>query len=1460
MATANAARENDEIIHSSIWADVVSIVAEGIVYAAAGVVVAGIAVAAAPALAAAGAAGAAAAATAIGGSCVASGFIGGLLIQATNFGDTISSACADFGNCLFPPSAAGKISTGSKNVHINDKPAARAAGRLLSETEIASLPKPPEDKSFIDYASSLLNTASSFFSEMIQPTVDGPSGPTAEAEHDRIDCSKHSPIQYLAEGSDKVSINDLPAVRANDRSTCEGKVSEAVSPNVFIGGGSVVVRPIKSGKLPGLEFMYMAASLLRGNPKGILKSLPCMLGMAAAGMAVNRISNAISAVFNPVHAATGAKVLSGEEELDFTLPARYPLFWQRIYNSRNHARGLFGQGWLTPFEVSVTREAKYYCYRDMSGRELRFEPPVAGIQYFNADEGLIIATNQQGDLTIGDSDGECWRLFTPCEDDPAHLRLASISDEYGNGLLLAYDAQKRLHQITDTAKTLAVSLRYDDPQLPQCVTHIVEYHHETDDSRSLVTYHYNAQGQVIEVIDASGTSTREYTYNDDNLLTQHRLPEGLTCHYQWAKFDDWRVIDYQTNAGEHCVIDYDMVAKTTHVTHANQLSHSHAWNDDFLVTRYTDEAGNDWHYEWNELGLLSKSTSPLDEQWQYHYDENGCLTEETDPLGNTTLTKWLDTRDLIQSITTADGSRTLFTYDKHHGLISETDALGQTTTFERDEFGLIIKQIDAKHGVNSLRYNARGQMIQHQDCSGQVTRYQYNTLHQLACTEDAEQEETHIQYDAAGRPLVVTRPEGWSNRFYWDALGRLSRYEEADGTSHEYHWDQTGLLQRSVNPAQGTVERHYDERGRLISLQNENHEQYRFQWGADDLLRDEIGLTGMVTHYDYDASGRVVNRIFAAGTEAALTHHAEYDALGQLIRRHTDDGVTHYQYSVAGQLTSARFTSIGDAAYSQFVHLNYDKLGQLIQEQTLSGRVNYQYDVLGNKTAVNLPNGKQLKTLYYGSGHALQINLDDAVISEFTRDNLHREVSRTQGVIRNQRQYDRLGRLSRQTAYHTGHGVKPVSETRWDYDLRHNLVVMQEETTPYGWKNYQYDTNDQLLHRRSDRYSPESYYYDAAANLLERPDAPACPHNQVIRYEQSTYCYDAYGRTMNKTIPSGRWAYRYNSDHQLVEALFTPANPYEQRCQVQFSYDPLGRRLHKDVAYIRALQAPLTLQTLPVNAHVCGTTTFLWEGLRLLSEHRHGVDMLYVYEDADSYAPLARIDSVNGNHEIFYFQCQPNGLPDALTDSEGNIQWHARFTSWGKTEIELGNLHSGWQKRSQNLRFQGQYFDRETGLHYNTFRYYDPDIGRFTQPDPIGLAGGLNLYQYAPNGLGWVDPLGLEKCGLSSADKTKMGPAPAGMKNPHRHHKVREKAPKNWSKENKNYITQAQDVLKHYGIDLNKDLRNFTWAQNGGGAHTIKAAKHVWNKIMDAAPHGKGAVEEALAKLGREMRRGRFFE
>ena len=75
------------------------------------------------------------------------------------------------------------------------------------------------------------------------------------------------------------------------------------------------------------------------------------------------------------------------------------------------------------------------------------------------------------------------------------------------------------------------------------------------------------------------------------------------------------------------------------------------------------------------------------------------------------------------------------------------------------------------------------------------------------------------------------------------------------------------------------------------------------------------------------------------------------------------------------------------------------------------------------------------------------------------------------------------------------------------------------------------------------------------------------------------------------------------------------------------------------------------------------------------------------------------------------------------------------------------------------IRFQGQYHDHETGLHYNRYRYYDPRVGRFVSKDPISYAGGLNLYAYAPNPTGWVDPLGLARCKCTSKDeKTRLAP------------------------------------------------------------------------------------------------------
>ena len=91
-----------------------------------------------------------------------------------------------------------------------------------------------------------------------------------------------------------------------------------------------------------------------------------------------------------------------------------------------------------------------------------------------------------------------------------------------------------------------------------------------------------------------------------------------------------------------------------------------------------------------------------------------------------------------------------------------------------------------------------------------------------------------------------------------------------------------------------------------------------------------------------------------------------------------------------------------------------------------------------------------------------------------------------------------------------------------------------------------------------------------------------------------------------------------------------------------------------------------------------------------------------------------------------------------MTDKDGNLLWFGNYTGWCRLKEETKVTDSAYQP----FRLQNQYADRETGLHYNFFRYYEPDAGRFMNQDPIGLMGGENLYWFASNITSWIDPLG----------------------------------------------------------------------------------------------------------------------
>ncbi|KNZ85463.1 hypothetical protein AFL46_10060 [Providencia stuartii] len=124
--------------------------------------------------------------------------------------------------------------------------------------------------------------------------------------------------------------------------------------------------------------------------------------------------------------------------------------------------------------------------------------------------------------------------------------------------------------------------------------------------------------------------------------------------------------------------------------------------------------------------------------------------------------------------------------------------------------------------------------------------------------------------------------------------------------------------------------------------------------------------------------------------------------------------------------------------------------------------------------------------------------------------------------------------------------------------------------------------------------------------------------------------------------------------------------------------------------------------------------------------------------------PLAVIVKQPSGYHYYWHHRDINSAPLDVTNEQGNTVWSGKYERFGFVRSSPLSFYSDPDRKmesfEQNLRYAGQYFDNETGLHFNTFRFYDPQIGRFIMPDPIGLLGGINLYQYAPNPLMWVNP------------------------------------------------------------------------------------------------------------------------
>ncbi|WP_250886214.1 RHS repeat-associated core domain-containing protein [Pseudomonas brassicacearum] len=1279
------------------------------------------------------------------------GTIVGLAMSKTGADKGLSNICEGIGNALFPPTVQANILTGSKDTLTNNIPAARAAGAIESHvapagTELEA-PEPEEEPSYLDMAGN-------FFSQMWRPTVATPAPGAVPKPEDLVICMKHPPMppQFMAEGSDKVTINGQPAVRSGDRSTCDATVVSAglISPNVTIGGGSVVVREIRSGKTPGVGLAVTALLMLKGSKGKFFSKLPCMLVGGAVSMAAssaaNAAANAALGSSNPVHAATGAKVLGGDEELDFVLPGILPLDWQRVYNSRDERRdSLFGAGWSVAYEVQVQilphpEGGETLVYTDEQGRPIDMGSIPLGGAVFSAGEGLAVRRHVNGQLLIESDDG-LYRLFEPSPANPSHLRLSQLGDRNDNRIHLDYDDAGRLVRLRDTFDLVQVELI----RVGERVTHIERLY--PDQSREvLVSYAYDAANTLAEVRDATGQVQRRYSYDAGQRMVEHQLPSGLHCFYEWALIDDleWRVVRHWTDERDAYQFDYDLKAGITRISDSLQRVSTRHWNSQHQITQFTDNLGQTWLFEWNDERQLLSATDPQGGQYAFSYDEAGNLLSETDPLGRSGSTLWLEHWALPLVDTDAADHSWKYRYDQRGNCTAETDPLGHITRYRYDTHGQVVEIIDATGKSKKLRWNPFGQLVEHVDCSGYPTRFSYDQRGYLQTITDALGERTQFSYDAQGRLLSSQLPDGRTEHYQRDTAGQLTGYTDPAGHTTLYQHNRRGQVRQRTDAQGRQVQFAYDSFGRLQALTNENGESYRFAWDIGDRLTEQQDLDGSAKRYDYDRLDNVAAvttmpapygtglALIPETPPAPIVHRLERDAVGRLIAKVTDDGRTEYSYDPLDQLTAVTFTDLQGNA--QTLSFAYDATGQLLAENSAAGSLQHHYDELGNLIQTQLPDGRWVNRLYYGSGHLHQINLDGQVISDFERDRLHREVLRTQGQISTRSEYDRSGRLrARQRRHSSQPSLLPAAvQKHFEYDPADNLIgKLDQQPAAQQRQLLHYDATGRIIASQDSLHGQrETFTYDAAANLLDgpAPGAGLVVHNKLLTYQDKRYRYDAFGRMIEKrSAKRGVQHFAYDAESRLIEVRS------DNGSVVKMAYDPLGRRIAKAEH--------------DNNGYPLGETRFTWDGMRLLQEHRHQQTSLYLYED-DGYEPLARVDGSGPLQKIRYYHNDLNGLPEQLTEADGHNVWQATYRVWGNT---LEEVREPYYIEEQNLRFQGQYLDRETGLHYNLFRQYDPDVGRFTTPDPIGLAGGFNLYAFVLNPFTWMDPLGLAGCTLTKA-------------------------------------------------------------------------------------------------------------
>ncbi|KAF0845145.1 RHS repeat-associated core domain-containing protein [Nocardia caishijiensis] len=1023
--------------------------------------------------------------------------------------------------------------------------------------------------------------------------------------------------------------------------------------------------------------------------------------------------------------------------VDLELPGVLPIeLWRRHRSNYRSGRWL-GPSWSSFLDLRVIATPEGLTFVGEDGMLLAYPDPEANatvLPLFGEHSWPLAATTDG--YQIHDPVREITWYFTALDAESQALGdfpIAGIVDRHSNWIRYHYDANRHPTHLSSssgyqvsftTSHDRVTSIRVDGTSATTGValsTLICEFDY-TDGDLTTVTnsfggltrYTYDRAHRMRTWHDPDGTHFTN-TYDDhgrivrqvgtDSILNStfsyETLPNRHTrTHVTNSLGVQWY---YEFDSGKRLVVQTDGAGALTRTDYAEPVSRhpfriigpdlttTYYYRDDNdHIVRVHRPDGSSVHLTYHARNRPATVTDPDGAVLRYGYDDAGNLTSITDP----------------------DGISRRFTYHPNGSPATIIESDGSTTTFETDAAGQPIRIVDASGQITSITRDHVGLISTITDANGDTTSYTWTPNGRPLSRVDPDGLQQSWTYSSNGDLLSHTDRADQVQRYSYGPFAMLASHTRVDGSTTNYTWDSEQQLLTVTNPLAQVWSYEYDPAGRVSAETDYNGAQISYLYEPTGQVATVTPASGIPRHHSYDRLGRLTE-IRAESGEALTYVYTSAGHLNTATTRNLEGGghVLRYQRSTAGRLLAAQ---LDDRPPTQF---GYDHHGRAVTRVTPTG-----------------------KTTQWGYGPGNRVN---AIVADthhigLNHDALGRVNGWQAGAVSHSRVFDSVGHVTNSTLTAT----QPLR--RDEYSWRADGYITTHTTTTAGHRtrtrSYELDPIGRITALTTNA-ATQRFTYDALSNITDATptdndpaDQTASPQpltdpsreyhrNLLIRRGRTRYHYDSDGRLTRKhtTRISRKPAithYRYNAFDQLTD-VFTPDGQWWR-----YTYDAFGRRTTK--------------QLLSRDHTVLEIHEFTWNKTDLIEQTTPTETTSWDYLP-DSSTPVAQSVRTITDHAFHVIATDIAGTPTDLVNPTTTTTSTAETGLWGKT-IWRGDT-------TTVLRFPGQQYDPETGLHYNHHRYYDPHTARYLTQDPLGLTPAPNPNTYPHNPITWLDPLGLQCLG-----------------------------------------------------------------------------------------------------------------